>query len=51
MTALHLAIQKNNVEIVKTLLTNDKLDINAFCILIDILNNIHHQIFQKYFIK
>lgn len=47
MTALHLAIQLNKAEIVKILLTNDKLDVNAFCILINIfLNNIYHQIFQ-----
>ena len=51
MTALHFAINMNNAEIIKILLSNDKLDINALCILIDILNNIHHQVFQKYFIK
>ena len=36
MTALNLAIQFNKAEIVKILLTNDKLDVNTFCILINI---------------
>ena len=32
-TALYLAIEKENIEIVKLLLTNDKLDINVINIL------------------
>ena len=37
MTALHLAVKKENIEIVKILLTNDKLDIN----LLNIFHNFH----------
>ena len=32
MTALYLAVEKGNIEIVKLLLMNDKLDINLGCI-------------------
>ena len=32
-TALYLAVEKENIEIVKLLLTNDKLDINIGFIL------------------
>ena len=32
-TALYLAVEKENIEIVKLLLTNDKLDINIINIL------------------
>ena len=35
MTALCLAVEKENIEIVKLLLTNDKLDINIVNILIN----------------
>ena len=34
MTALYAAVDKGNIEMVKLLLTNDKLDINIFNILI-----------------
>lgn len=32
MTVLHLAIEKGNIEIIKLLMTNDKLDTNIMCI-------------------
>ena len=31
-TALHLAVEKENIEIIKLLLNNNKLDIDIFCI-------------------
>ena len=36
-TALFLAIEKNNYEIVKLLIDNDKIDINSFYVFIKIL--------------
>lgn len=32
LTALYLAVKKNNIDIIKLLLTNDKLDINKFSV-------------------
>ena len=53
-TALYLAVEKENIEIVKLLLTNDKLDINIINILniffikfkIISFNEIQNHIFQ-----
>ena len=36
-TVLYLAIEKENIEIVKLLLMNDKLDINVLNILLNVL--------------
>ena len=38
-TALYLAVEEGNIEIVKLLLTNDKLDINLGYIFLNILYN------------
>ena len=35
-TALYMAIEKGNIEIVKEILTNDKLDVNIINIFINI---------------
>lgn len=39
-TALHLAVEKENTEMVKILLTNNNLDINVLSIYFNILNRI-----------
>ena len=39
ITALYLAVEKENIEIVKLLLSKDKIDIN--------IHNIFHYIFHK----
>ena len=36
-TSLYLAIEKENTEIIKLLLTNDKIDINIYNVLIILL--------------
>ena len=48
-TPLFGAIEKNNIEIVKLLLTNDKLDINLGYILIQIFNKIQNFMFSMKF--
>ena len=45
-TVLYSAIEKENIEIVKLLLTNEKLDINALNIF-QYFYNIQNYIFQK----
>ena len=41
-TALYLAIEKENIEMVKLLLTNDKIDVNeVYTVYIQIFNKIH----------
>ena len=45
-TALFLAVEKESIEIVKLLLTNDKLDINIINILNIFFYNIQNHIFQ-----
>ena len=44
-TALYLAVEKGNIEIIKLLLSNDKLDINILNILIISFNKIQIHIF------
>ena len=45
-TALYLAVEKENIEIIKLLLTNDKLDINIINILNIFFYKISNHIFQ-----
>ena len=45
-TALHIAVEKGNVEIVKLLLSNEELDINAMYILITNIYNIETKYFN-----
>ena len=46
-TALYLAVEKEDIEIVKLLLTNDKLDINiGFIFLKKKINRIRNHIIQ-----
>ena len=46
-TALYLAVEKENIEIVKLLLTNDKIDINLTYITYRIFNNILNAIYKS----
>ena len=56
-TALYLAVEKENVEIVKLLISNNKIDPNIICILSYYYYKIHnksfnyiqHQIIQSHF--
>ena len=50
MTALYLAVEKENIEIVKLLLTNDKLDINLLNICL-IFYKIQNHIFEYHSIS
>ena len=45
-TALYLAVKKENIEIIKLLLTNDKLDINLGYILNIFIYKIQNHIIQ-----
>ena len=47
-TALYLAVQKQNIEIIKLLLANNNLNINAHNILIIFFYKIQNNIFQSH---
>ena len=49
--ALHIAIEKENIEIVKILLSNKNIDVNLSTVLIEITNEICIKLFDFIFIS
>lgn len=50
-TILYIAVEKENVEVVRLLLARKELDINALSILINFLNTISNHLFCFYIIS